>query len=232
MNICFCIGTLSYSGAEKIMLNLIKEFYKRSHAVSVILLSCSQPYEFLEGINQYPLYNIEDASIKNTIVRVIKREKRIRKVIKEGNFDIVVSFGVKFNIDVAEACLLTKTKLVLCERNDPINDPTSKILRLRRKIIYNRADGFVFQTNKIKNFFSKKIQSRSLIIPNFIHDYVNKNNLTVDKRMSFATCARLDDNQKNHTALINAFAKFCEGSFEKYYLEFYGDGPDKYKYKN
>lgn len=230
MKICFAIGTLSYSGAEKIMYYMMKELTRRGHQVSVILISCDKAYENLDGIQQFPVFNKQDESTGNKFLRVFKRQMRIREVLKNNSVDLLVSFGVKFNLDVAQACIGLNLKRILCERNDPVYDPASRILRLRRDLIYPTADAFVFQTEQIKAFFSKDIQQRSVVIPNFIEKTVDPEHIKVARRDSFATCARLDDNQKNQSGLIRAFAKFS-AKYPGYKLEFFGDGPDRAKYE-
>lgn len=225
MKICFVLGTLQYSGAEKIVRYLINELQKDKYEISVILLSCEKKYDDLKGINQIPLYK-KDEEKGNKFIRVKKRIKRIRKVIQENHFDLVVSFGVKFNLDVVDAIKRTKTKLILCERNDPSHDPKSNLLRIRRKLIYNRADGFVFQTKKIQSFFSKEIQKKSIIIPNFIEKHPTNIETYNPIKKTFATSARLDIRQKDQVTLIKAFEMFNK-IYPEYKLEIYGDGADR-----
>ena len=226
MKICFVLGTLKYSGAEKIVRYLMNELIKKDYNVSVILLSCSNKYEELNGIHQFPLFNKEEEK-KDKIIRVIKRIKRIRRIIVENKFDLVISFGVKFNLDVSDAVRGTNTKLILCERNDPKNDPASLLLRLRRKINYNIADGYVFQTKEIQEFFNNRIQKKSIVIPNFI-ECCNGKNIYNPSKKSIATSARLDINQKDQLTLFRAFKLFSK-SHPEYTLELYGDGPDREK---
>lgn len=209
---------------------MMQQLIQRGHQISVILISCEKAYDNLEGIRQFPVFNKKDEASGNKFSRVHKRQMRIRKVLKENDFDLVVSFGVKFNLDVAQACIGLNVKRILCERNDPVYDPSSRALRLRRDLIYPTANAFVFQTEQIRNFFSKGIQRRSVVIPNFIEEAVETVHMEVVKRNSFATCARLDDNQKNQSGLIRAFAQFNQ-KHPGYKLEFFGDGPDRGKYE-
>lgn len=224
MRICFVIGSLSYSGAEKIMCYLIDSF-KIKNDVSVILMAEDAEYDFLQGVKQYPIYDKNEVN-EGRIYRTLKREKIIRNIVEKERFDIIVSFGVIYNIDLIEACRNCKSKIILCERNDPYNDPHSKLLRIRRALSYPFADGFVFQTADIMNFFSKKIQKRSVVIPNFIERKINLNDGYNPNRLAFATSARLDNRQKDQITLLRAFANF-HSRHEEYTLEFYGDGPDR-----
>ena len=99
-NICFVIGGLSYSGAEKIMTYLIKAFAEDGNNVSVMLLAKEEKYPGFEGITQIPMYDSYMEKAHSRLMRTIIRQKRIRSVIKNSDFDIIVSFGVIYNIDL------------------------------------------------------------------------------------------------------------------------------------
>lgn len=226
MNICFAIGTLAYSGAEKIMFHLLKELsMDKNHQVSVILISSDEFCDGLDGVMQYPIYRKEEIC-ENRIKRTLIRQKQIRDIVKKNNFDILVSFGVVYNVDVAQACIGTDVKLILCERNDPMNDPSTTFNRIRRSIFYNRGNGYVFQTETIREYFSKRIKRKAVVIPNFMDKQVNIGERYNPKRNVIATSARLDNHQKDQKTLIQAFAVFSK-THEEFLLEFYGDGPDR-----
>lgn len=222
MKIGFVIGSLDFSGAEKIAKYLIRELSNAGHDVGVLLLSRSTPYSEIGDVKQFPLY-----TEGNRFIRVLNRQRIIRDTVRKGRFNVIVSFGVKFNLDVMEALRFTDTRVILCERNDPVNDPHRIILRIRRKLCYPFAKGYVFQTNDIANFFGNKIKDKSVIIPNFIEDSLpclynakNDNNIVVT--------ARLDDLQKNISMLIKAFAEFSKTY--NYHLYIVGKGPDENKF--
>ena len=228
MKICIVIGTLNYSGAEKIVSNIISSLYNE-YEIEVVLLACDQPSDKFP-IKQYPLY-IDEKKHTNRISRTLKRIKLMREIIKKAEYDLVVSFGCKYNLDVVMSMAgRKKTKLILCERNDPIYDPSSRLLRIRRNLFYRFADGFVFQTEEIKSFFSKRIQRKSVIIPNFVTSLPAKYYDPRDTDLTFATCGRLDDYQKDQTTLIRTFSEFLK-THPGYKLEFYGSGPDELRYK-
>lgn len=224
MKIGFVIGTLRYSGAEKIARYLIEALHHQfKHEIGLILISGEGPYPEFDYISQYPI-----KASGNKITRVLNRQKQIRDIVKKEKYDVVVSFGVKFNIDAMEALKNVPTKVILCERNDPVSDPHRWVLRLRRRLAYPHATGFVFQTGRIANFFGKKIADRSAIIPNFIE---KKNELLYKEENgnNIVITARLDDRQKNITMLLHAFKKFS--SNHNYELYIVGDGPDEKKFK-
>ena len=88
--------------------------------------------------------------------------------------------------------------------------------------LYNLSNGFVFQTKEAQGFFNKKIQKRSIIIPNPINPdfYIKFNNKEREKKI--VSVGRLTK-QKNFPMLFNAF-KNIENKFPDYLLEIYGDG--------
>lgn len=223
MKICFVIGALKYSGAEKIFSILIEKL-KSQFDVSVMLLACEKPYQEVEGVTQVPLY-ISEEKYTSAIHRIMLRVKKMRNLIEENRYDVLVSVGVQHNLDAILAGLGTGTHIILCERNDPNYDPVRYIQRLRRDIFYRFADGFVFQTEEIKNFFPECVRKKAYIIPNFVGSQKNRE-IYNPLYKTICTSARLDDYQKDQKTLILAFSMFHE-KHKEYYLEFYGDGPDK-----
>lgn len=224
MKIGFAIGSLNYSGAEKIARYLLEAFHEKGYELGVLLLGSREIYPDIAYARQF-VFNCEG----NRFARVAKRQKRIREIAKAEDFDVIVSFGVKYNIDVMEALRCSKVPVILCERNDPYSDPHRKVLRLRRSLIYKKARGFVFQTERIADFFGESIKSRSVVIPNFIEEKYEKVNHESAENNIVMT-ARLDETQKNISMLLRAFKRFSADNDYKLYLV--GEGPDRKQYEN
>ncbi len=223
MKIGFVIGSLKYSGAEKIARYLTESFATQGHNVSVLLLGEQKPCEDITGIKQIPLF-----ITGNRYTRFLKRQKAIRETVEKEKFDVVVSFGVVYNLDVMEALKNVRIPVILCERNDPYTDPHRKILRLRRNLIYKKATGYVFQTERIADFFGKEIKSRSIVIPNFIEKRYEKTDTQNNENIIVIT-ARLAERQKNISMLLRVFKKFSLNHDYKLYIV--GDGPDRAMYE-
>ena len=90
------------------------------------------------------------------------------------------------------------------------------------KILYPLADGFVFQTKEAQEYFDKKIQKKSVIIPNPINEEFICEPYNGEREKKIVTVGRLEE-QKNHKMLIKAFSKLPEGLSE-YKLIIYGEG--------
>lgn len=226
MNICFVIGAMKYSGAEKVLSMIAKELLENGNRVSIILLE--QEYSIIgdeEGITTYGA-----KAEGNKISRLLRRWSYIRKNVKQINPDIIISFGSVCNVNMLSALLFNKIPKVVCERNDPNYDPRSKSDKLTRWFLYHFANGYVFQTTEIRDYFHNIINGKdSAIIPNPIVDSeIRWEYEKTEKRI--VTVARLDDFQKDQYVMFDAFKAFHE-KHPEYILDIYGDGPDEANYK-
>lgn len=226
MKVCFIIGAMNYSGAEKVLSIIMGELADQGEDISVILLE--QAYGLKETLGKIKTFGAKaDGS---TISRLSKRWYYIRKNVQEINPDVVVSFGSVCNVNSIMSLIGAGVPVVVCERNDPFFDPRSKKERIERNILYRLADGYVFQTEKIADYFKTICGKKPVaIIPNpIIDNEIRWNNLNYRKVIS--TVARLDDFQKCHYKMMKAFSLFSN-KYPEYKLEIYGDGPDKERYQ-
>lgn len=226
MNICFVIGTMKFSGAEKVLSMIAKELLESNNSVSVILLE--QEYSVIgdeEGIITYGA-----KATGNKISRLLHRWSYIRKNVKRINPDIIVSFGSVCNVNMLSALLFYKIPKIVCERNDPNYDPRSRSDKLTRWLLYHFANGYVFQTNEIRDYFKSIIKDKNTaVIPNPIIDSgIRWDYEKTEKHI--ATVARLDDFQKDQYVMFEAFEVFHE-KHPDYILDIYGNGPDETNYK-
>jgi len=87
------------------------------------------------------------------------------------------------------------------------------------------ADGFVFQTEDAKLFYSKLLKGRGVVIPNplFVEGMPEPYLGTREQRI--VTAGRLVD-QKNQKMLIEAFS-IIASDYPNYILDIYGEGPNR-----
>ncbi len=222
MHICFVIGAMNYSGAEKVLSIIAKEL-SQTHQVSVVLLQDTMGSVSKDG--QITTYGAKAEGRK--IQRIWNRWRNIRSVVKSISPDVVVAFGSVCNVNTIPSLFGTKIPVVVCERNDPVHDPRKASERLIRWILYRFASGYVFQTDTIRKYFSRSIQSKAAVIANPIIDSGIRWEQNDSKKI--ATVARLDDDQKDHSTMFRAFQKLST-MYPAYVLEIFGDGPDKQNY--
>ena len=223
--ITFIISSLGGGGAERVVSILANALTTRGYKIAVVLTANdNQAYPLSDQVSIIKLNCMDRYQNMSAPMRVVKRILDIRKTIKENPADTVISFVAETNIDVCLASLGLCTPVIVSERNDPAAEPANRIKQFIRKLVYWRANGFVFQTPDARAFFSRRIQKKSEIIlnpmaPRFSEPYIGER----EKRI--VAVGRLYD-QKKYPLLISAFSRFSV-LHPEYILEIYGEGPLK-----
>ncbi|WP_214079670.1 glycosyltransferase family 4 protein [Mesotoga sp.] len=217
-HIVFVIGSMGRGGAERVISILANTYAREGWKVSIIML--------LDNKNDYPLdKSIELISYANNKrPRVLQMPKWIfgmRRYISKSRPDVVVSFVARINIVTLLACFGLRRKIVVSERNDPEADGRSFFVRIATNLLYPLAHKVVFQTRWAQSCFSKRVQKKSVIIPNPIQ--VSKYALPQDQRKKKIVAVGRLSKQKNHELLIKAFKRVHE-VYPEYKLFIYGEG--------
>ena len=157
--------------------------------------------------------------------------ERIKEYIK------LVRFMNKVQFDIIFEMLFTPLKYALIhklfnnhlviigsERANP-NEYDSWLKKVRCKVYPLFCDGYVFQTEKVKNMFSRVVQRKSIVIPNAISnpDIQNLDCTHIKKEKAIVAVGRLTK-QKGFDFLITCF-KEIHLKYPDYKLIVYGEGP-------
>ncbi len=146
MKILFVIATLDSGGAERVVTHLAN-FMSQAHEVAVATFWNEEPF--------YPLAKEVDY-IRLDIMRqtrgffqkaryFAKRVRSVRRLIKEQNPDIVISFLTETNIITTVAAKLAKKPVIISERIAH-GFLQLRYLRIARRLVYPLADALVTQT--------------------------------------------------------------------------------------
>ena len=221
MKIVFCLGSMGKGGAERVVANLSNYLVKKEHQITIITT--------ISGNSVYPLnkkikhdYLDEQTNKQNFILKNIDRVKKLKKYLIEINPDIIVSLLPEPSFRVLFLKDSIKKPIIVSVRNDPKIEYRSKKIKKIMDYLYPKADGFIFQTEQAKQYFTSKIQSKSTIIPNPISEEFIKEGETVQKEKVIITIGRLEE-QKNQKLLIEAFEEIYH-QFPEYQLHIYGEG--------
>ena len=225
MKIMFCLGSLNKGGAERVVSNLSNEFVRKNNDVTIVTtIKCTTlAYKLDKKIRIFSLDKNDNKS--NKISRNIKRIQKLKRIILKENPDIILTFLPEPTYRVMLVNLFTRKKVIISVRNDPNIEYNNLIKKLLVKLLYTSANGFVFQTNDAKEWFSKKIQEKSVIIYNPIGQEFLCEPYNGKRENKIVSVGRLVE-QKNHKMLIDAFNKIKD-DIREYKLYIYGDGPLK-----
>ncbi len=212
MKIAFICNKLTGGGAERFTANIANRFSQDS----------SNSVYVITGTRTEEDYSLNDNIIRFEIIikRLYEDSKSLLKLIREYGIEVVVGIDIYPNFVVCLISKFTKAKCVISERNAPKQVNISKKSRFLRWILYRFADGYVFQTNGAKEFYSKSIQKRSVVIHNPIRE--NLPSKTNVNNKEIVAIGRLNV-QKNYPMLINAF-NIVHNKYPNYKLRIFGDG--------
>lgn len=214
MRVTFVIPSMSGGGAERVISILANELTKRGMEISILMTAGNEcTYELDPAIEVIQMGERTGGSMRKRLSRLYK----MRGYLKTHRNDILVAFEP----DAAFWCSIAKAGLhipmISSERNDPASFGNSRA----RKIAYERSEQIVFQTEEAREFFSARIRKKGWVIPNPIGE-----NLPLPytgKRKKTVVCVGRFEKQKNHGALLKAFAAFV-GRYPDYTLHLYGKG--------
>lgn len=218
--IAFVTASVNRGGASKVISILANYFANREWQVDFLIKESI--------INGYKL----DSRIR--IVEFGKENNNhslkflfsLRKYLKKERPDVMVSFLTIINFYSILASIGTKTKLVISERNDP-KYSENKLIFMMSKLLYGLADYIVFQSNRVRNYYSTRIKRKSKIILNPVEVVCER---SVNENKIIATAGRFVT-QKNHKMLIKAFYE-VKKKYNEYLLYIYGDGPLRCEYES
>lgn len=219
--ITFIIETLEGGGAERVTSILVNKFFEYGFKVNVIILLKKDNEYFVNNNISRHYLNIDNSN--NKFIRLYKRTKKINMLLKKSDSEIIISLAMPTtNILLLPSLISHKRKVILSERNDPKRFPKSPLIKKIRNILYSLAERVVFQTNDAKDYFSKKIQEKAVVIPNPIKEDLPQR-YTGERKKEIVNFCRLDS-QKNLPMLIDAFAMISK-EYPDYSLVIYGKGP-------
>lgn len=208
-----------YGGAERSMLMVANGLAELGHKITVISLKENKMvYEINNKIDYIFIPDSKGRNLKNFITR-FKNLSNILSCIKP---DIVISFWFQPAFFTAILSKFIGFKTIYSERGDPSDNEYSGLLGFLRMISFKFIDGFVFQTKGAKEYFSKTIQNRSIVINNSVSIKYSDYSIPKIRKKVIVNVGRLHQ-QKNQQLLINSFAKISP-QFPEYKLEIYGEG--------
>ncbi len=221
--VCY-INDLRDGGAQRAMSVLANGLAARGHQVSLVT-------EYVSATD-YPLHSqvhrhVLEGEFSNRpqsgqISRNVKRIATLRKICKQQNADILISFMEDANLRGILATRFLKTKNLISTRIDPRILMKSKAKKIQLLCVNPLADGCVFQTEDAQSCLPVRLQKKSKIIFNPVSDSFYNIQGSPLKEKRIVSCGRLSK-QKRFDLLINAFDKVCE-DFPEYSLEIYGVG--------
>ena len=219
--VVFVTNFLGNGGSARVM-SIIAEYVNKKN-IEVEILSFMDE-KGVYKINENIKYTVLKCKSKNKTIKKIERIFKIRKILKRNKESTIIAFEYFVNMQTIIANLFLKNKLIISERADPNITGNGKIIRRLRNFLYKYTDILVCQTDEAKEYFPKKVQEKTVVIPNPIMPNLPKR-YEGERRKEIVTFCRIVK-QKNLPMMIEAFEKLLY-DYPDYKLLIYGDGPEK-----
>lgn len=225
MKITIFISGVTGGGAEKVTCSIASYLVGKGHDIELLTMSDELPTYPLDcKVSRCCL--LKESERKNFFVNNILRLLRFVKYLVIRRPDVYLAMLPTNIITLLSMRFLTKSRIIAAERANP-NSYKEKIQKKLAKLA-DKADGWVFQTNEQQKWYMSHVNmKRRLVIPNAINSDVIKQHFCGEREKIIVTAGRLT-NQKNHTMLINAYAKIAN-KHKDYNLVIYGEGPNRIK---
>lgn len=218
--ILFVCNHLYGGGAERVLVSLANYFCNKGNEVVIAAYDTEKTYPLDSKVK---IVKVNDSDNR------IKVIKNIRGRIKETQPDVVISFEYYVNICTILACIGLKPRLIISERNDPAIVGAKFPNGIIRDLTYRLCDVLVCQTYDAKEYFSKSIQKKSVVILNPLKDDL-PHRWENERECEIVNFCRLNE-QKNIPLLIDAFELFLDRN-PSYRLSIFGNGELKENLEN
>lgn len=211
-----------FGGAEKSMIKVANALSEKGFRVAIVTFDVNnQKFEINPNVR---LYFVETFATHG-LIRVFERFRKAALLLSQINVNLVISFWFQLSIIFFFLSFRFHYKIYYSERGDPTDKEYSGLNRLIRTVCFPFMNGFIFQTKGAQLCFSKRIQLKSVVIPNPVYIGYNNYSLPEERKKVIVSVGRLHG-QKNFQLLINAFSRIAT-LHHSYMLHIYGEGPLK-----
>lgn len=226
MRIVLVISALSAGGAERIIISLANHWVEHGSDVTLVTFDGQPPYYPVDSKVTLRQLNIDSSSrpLIHAFISTGRRILALRRVVRESEPDIVISFLGKINALTVLATRGLKVPVVVSERNNPDRQVFRPIWRWLRLRLYRLAVCVVTPSQGVLSWFPKAIQARGRVIPNPVDLPANMPARVPGPPVLIAV-GRLVP-QKGFDLLLSAFSKIAE-DFPDWTLTIRGEGDER-----
>lgn len=193
-------------GTERVISNLCNEYLIKNYKLSVVTylpFACS--YQLNEKIHVYSLETEQKGNAVQKFLEMKDVNRQYVKVMSAIKPDIIIAFLPR---PCMVACAMRKklgVPVIGSIRSDPALNFKNRLYRIFARNLYDRADGFVFQTAQAREFFHKRLQKKSVVIMNPVNAGAVRTPYHGERAKRIVSAGRCTE-QKNYPLLLRAFA--------------------------
>jgi glycosyltransferase involved in cell wall biosynthesis len=156
-----------------------------------------------------------------------ERLRTLRKIIRDRQPDVVISFLPNVNIAALVATAYSGIPCIVCERSDPTKQPIGRLWSMACKLFYRTADRVTVQSQAVAATISHVYGGLKdvAVVPNPLPQGVLKFKVTPERpgRRVLLSLGRLAA-EKQVTQIVDTFARLAS-RFPEWDLHIHGEGP-------
>ena len=224
MKVDFYISSLSSGGAEHVLTNLAANFAE--HDMDVSITSYEKRPQFYSVASNVKLnkYNFTN---KSKLAEWLCDYRATKKYLQKRKAAVAISFLSRCNFMLILAGLFSKTKIIVCDRNNLLRKYPKYVFDITC-FLYRFADVVCVQTNEMKTFYPQYLQKKIVVLENpldFDEMAAQCEGQSIEKENTVISVGRLE-RQKDFVTLIKAYKKVAE-LYPDWKLKIYGQGNRK-----
>ncbi|MCO5279270.1 MAG: glycosyltransferase family 4 protein [Saprospiraceae bacterium] len=226
MKIFLVIPTLSQGGAERVISLLANQFISiRDVKVHLVLLAGGDLfYKINNNIIVHKLQFVNKNKFRKSY-SIILTFFKLRRLVKDQNPDVILSFLERFNSFTILATLFLKRRVFVSDRSSPLKK-LSFFNEVLRRITYKYSSGIISQTKYSQEVLFIKTKNKNIkVIPNPVREIISYSG--VEKEKIIINIGRLVP-EKGQEFLIDCFSRIQNKEWK---LKILGDGPLMLKLK-
>lgn len=221
--IAFYIGSLHKGGAERVFVNLAEYFLNHDYQIVMVTqYQKTEEYELPKGVKRVISDITPQETAKSRILNFIRRVRKLRRIWKEEQPDLVLSCAGKNNFMTIVTTMFTKTKPVVSVVGEAQEEYPGRLMKALANLLFPFAAGVILQTERSRSFFSDRVGKTAVILPNSLNPQFLRPLYSGEREKRIVAVGRLDAN-KNHEMIIRAWAKLAE-KYPDYTITIYGEG--------
>jgi len=237
VRLVFAISSLDMGGAQRVAVNLIREWQARGWKITLVVTfsggGSSSFYDIPAGVEIVYLADLVKSRWGGRIAGQLRRVFALRRLIKARQADRVVAFVTDANLFAIAASLGLGIKVIVSERNYPPAEGGSRLYGKIRLLLYPYADRVVMQTSRGLEWVARAIpKARGMAIANPVVLPLPTSLPTLDPTVLLDAETRLIlaagrlVPEKGFDVLIDAFARCCDRQ-SRWQLAIVGEGPER-----
>lgn len=237
MRLVFAISSLGMGGAQRVAINLIREWQARGWKITLVVTfsggGSSSYYDIPVGVEVVYLADLVKSRWGGRIAGQLRRVFALRRLIKVRQADRVLAFVTDANLFAIAASFGLGIKVIVSERNYPPAEGGSRLYGKARLLLYPYADRVVIQTYRGLEWVARAIPTaRGMAIANPVVLPLPTSLPTLDPTVLLDAETRLIlaagrlVPEKGFDVLIDAFACCCDRQ-SRWQLAIVGEGPER-----